>query len=384
MTTRVAPKRLPETRPVRASHSRTVPSNPDAASVFHRGQATLQTWPMRPRSGSPRGSVLSTSHSRTVPAVRRGERPPIGAEGDADDLVGVPGERPSELLARRDVPQPHRPVGAAGRERPAVGTVGDGHDRAAVALQRRMRLLEAAYVPQAHGIVRAGEGDGASVRAERDASDSPDASVDGRAERALILDVPEPDGPVEARRCQRSPVAAEGQPQTSCACARNGRPSGTRAFVSQSRTVPSKSAEASVPPSGLYAIVRTPSAPPRRVASAPERREASSAATVAFDASALELARIASSPSSRELGVVGELGKASDASASEVADRVAVWASLRWTSAQVPRAANTAARPSSTPPTRTNRRKAARRRRSCSYSRRHSRLGSARTSWKSS
>ena len=79
-----------------------------------------------------------------------------------------------------------------------------------------------------------------------------------------------------------------------------------------------------MPPSGLYAIVRTPSAPPRRVASAPERREASSAATIAFDASAPELARIASSPSSSESSGWSESwARASDASASEVADRVA-------------------------------------------------------------
>ena len=89
---------------------------------------------------------------------------------------------------------------------------------------------------------------------------------------------------------------------------------------------------------GCSAIVRTPSAPPRRIAVAPERRATSSASTIALDASALGLARSASSPSRSDCSTWSSTcALAADARASDVAERVALCASLRCTSAQTPR-----------------------------------------------
>src|SRR5207248_4768131 len=67
-----------------------------------------------------------------------GERMPVGAEGDVQDVGGVAAED-GELSAAADVPEPHAPVGAGGGERVPVGAEGDAVDRIAVAVQNRFR-----------------------------------------------------------------------------------------------------------------------------------------------------------------------------------------------------------------------------------------------------
>ena len=109
-------------------------------------------------------------------------------------------------------------------------------------------------------------------------------------------------------------------------------------------------------------MARTPRLSPRRIASAPERRAAASALTIELAASALGLARYASSPRRRERSrCLPTSSRAADASASDVADFVARLASLRWISAQAPSAAKTAMSAISTPPIRANFRYVARR-----------------------
>ena len=64
----------------------------------------------------------SASHSRTVLSALTGYEPlPVGAERHAGHRAGVAVSGCADGLAGGGVPQPHRPVGAAGDEACAVG-----------------------------------------------------------------------------------------------------------------------------------------------------------------------------------------------------------------------------------------------------------------------
>ena len=200
-------------------------------------------------------------------------------------------------------------------------------------------------------------------------------------------DVPQPHGPVEARGCERLPSGLNERPQTSFVWPTRGSPS-----VVRGSSCPRAAACRRSRPRrafGRRSCTRSSERRPRRHAgspSLPSAVRASSASTIALDASAVGFSRSASSPRSSDCSTWSSTCARRRRGERERASRIGWRSGLRF-AAPAPRCParrrlRRATRGS--PPTRTNRRTVARRRSSCSYSRRQSRIGSARTSWKSS
>ena len=187
---------------------------------------------------------------------------PVRAEGDTADgaLVAVQGL--AELVWRACVPEPHRPVVAGGGERVPVRAEGDAADGALCGRVRGWPSCSwRARVPEPHRPVVAGGGERVPVRAEGDAVDG--ACVAGQGLAELFVACARPRAAPSRPRRRRRACVPSGLKATPADGSLGGRSGVGRAVcgvrASQSRTVPSSPAEASVCPSGLKATPVTES-----------------------------------------------------------------------------------------------------------------------------
>ena len=122
--------------------------------------ATAATPPVWPVSGSPTGSPVARSHTRTVasslPVTTTG-RPSEPADGHRRHQAGVAGQRRPDRLAGGQIPHPHRGVPAAGDRdgRPsssptATAATSRTTHRAGVAGQRFADRFAGAQIPHPH------------------------------------------------------------------------------------------------------------------------------------------------------------------------------------------------------------------------------------------
>ena len=169
--------------PVTGSHNRTVPSSlPEARRVRPSGNGTAATantllvWPVK---GCPTGVPVTGSHNRTVPSslpeARRVRPSGSGTAATATTLLGVAGQGLPDGGAGDRIPQPDRPIGAAGgqegppvrqrdrRHRPHPVGVAGQHPNRSQGVRRQQddaagdgRREEARAGDRAHGLDRAG------------------------------------------------------------------------------------------------------------------------------------------------------------------------------------------------------------------------------------
>ena len=142
--------------------------------------------------------LLHVPHADDLVEAGRGQRPSVGAEGDADDPAGVSLERRAEWRECARVTQPHSSVVAGRSEESPAGAERDAPDRA-VARRTRCERRALLRVPESHGAVGARRSEHTSARREGDAPDLADVLAQRLAERLPCPEIPQAQRSVEVR-----------------------------------------------------------------------------------------------------------------------------------------------------------------------------------------